>query len=245
MFYTLRLLYNMLIVVIPMGLQAGVWSVQTVLKLIVLFFALIILLIGPKIGMPAVIYQQTWSLLIRMGCVNASSIVRVARQAGAAGADDENADVTVIGRELVRAGMANMSLTLATTVIQDSVEGVVSEIFWAVVDVVGLGCYFRNVARYKQRYDEGLPAREHATAEPEEEDEEVYAEDESGQGHWNERHIRRVNGDEDEDSSAATLALVIHKTQKGVSSIWAATARWWKRRRHYPNPTPYTLHPRP
>jgi hypothetical protein len=30
--------------------------------------------------MPAVIYQSTWSLLIRMGCVNASSIMRVARQ---------------------------------------------------------------------------------------------------------------------------------------------------------------------
>lgn len=58
------------------------------------------------------------------------------------------------------AGMANMSVTLAATVIQDSVEGVVSEIFWAVVDVVGLGCYFRNVARYKQRYDAGLPARD-------------------------------------------------------------------------------------
>ena len=59
---------------------------------------------------------------------------------------------------------------------QDSVEGVVSEIFWAVVDVVGLGGYFRNVARYKQRYDEGLPVRE--PSEPVHEEEEVYVEDE-------------------------------------------------------------------
>jgi hypothetical protein len=151
MVYVVKLLYHILSVIIPLGMQAGVWSLQTVLKLIVLFFALIILLVGPKIGMPAVVYQQTWAILIRMGCVNASSIMRVARQAGSAAADDPSADVAVIGRELVRAGMANMSVTLATTIIQDSVEGVVSEIFWAVVDVVGLGCYFRNVARYKKR----------------------------------------------------------------------------------------------
>ena len=90
-----------------------------------------------------------------------------------------------------------------TQFLQDSVEGVVSEIFWAVVDVVGLGGYFRNVARYKQRYDEGLPARE--TPEFVHEDEEVYAEDETGQGRWSERHIRRVNGDEEDDRSLLAM----------------------------------------
>ena len=58
--YCGKLAFNLLTVVVPMGLQAGVWSLQTVVKLIVLFFALIILVVGPKIGMPAVIYQQTW-----------------------------------------------------------------------------------------------------------------------------------------------------------------------------------------
>ena len=170
------------------------------------------------------------ALLIRMGCVNASSIVRVARQAGSAPAEDPNADVTVLGREIMRhAGVANMSVTLATTIIADSVEGVVSEIFWAIVDVVGLGVYFRNVARCKERYDSGLPARPPAEDDADGDAEEVYTEDATGVGQWSERHIRRINGEEDMGSAAA-VALVLHKTQKGVVSIWAAAGRWWQQR---------------
>ena len=165
-----------------------------------------------------------------MGCVNASSIVRVARQAGSASAEDPNADVTVLGREIMRhAGVANMSVTLATTIIADSVEGVVSEIFWAIVDVVGLGVYFRNVARCKERYDSGLPARPPAEDDADGDAEEVYTEDATGVGQWSERHIRRINGEEDMGSAAA-VALVLHKTQKGVVSIWAAAGRWWQQR---------------
>ena len=44
-------------VCVPASIQGVIWLVETSVKLVILFFALIILLLGPRIGLPRAIYQ--------------------------------------------------------------------------------------------------------------------------------------------------------------------------------------------
>lgn len=46
-------------VAIPQGAAAVVWIVLTAFRVVILFFALIILVVGPRIGLPRAIYQVT------------------------------------------------------------------------------------------------------------------------------------------------------------------------------------------
>jgi len=48
--YVLLFLWNFFRYVVPNAIRAGVWCVQTAVKLVVLFFALLILIVGPRIG---------------------------------------------------------------------------------------------------------------------------------------------------------------------------------------------------
>uniref|UniRef100_A0A7S4KQG8 Uncharacterized protein n=1 Tax=Guillardia theta TaxID=55529 RepID=A0A7S4KQG8_GUITH len=228
--YILLFLWNFFRYVVPSAVRACVWCMQTTVKLVVLFFALFILVIGPKIGMPASFHQFIWGLLVRLGCVSSSSVARVGRQGeqstateseGAEAADEVARGMTrEVTRELVRMGVQNMDVTLASHIITDTVQGVVSEIFWTFVDVLGFGNYFRNVARYKQRLDST------DVQEEEEEEEEIYTE-ESGRGVWK----NSIVIDKKSDESAASFALVLHKAQKGSSNMLVSIQRWWRERK--------------
>jgi hypothetical protein len=49
--------YNFVRIAIPSAAAAVVWAVLTAVRVVVLFFSMIILVVGPKIGLPRAIYQ--------------------------------------------------------------------------------------------------------------------------------------------------------------------------------------------
>ena len=49
--------YNFVRIAIPSAAAAVVWAVLTAIRVVVLFFSMIILIVGPKIGLPRAIYQ--------------------------------------------------------------------------------------------------------------------------------------------------------------------------------------------
>jgi hypothetical protein len=150
--------------------------------------------------------QTTWKLLVRLGLVSPQNIMRAGRDA--ASAASSSPELSAMTGALVRAGIQNMDVTLATQMISQTVGGyvsysmrddcsnlsfsaygrsakkkllppvsafhqkqthpviffwptrivlvyrIVSELFWSTVDVLGLGVYFRNVARHKHALEE-------------------------------------------------------------------------------------------
>lgn len=55
--YAVVVIFHAAKVLVPAGFIGVVWVVKAVFKLIILFFALIVLLLGPKIGLPRAVYQ--------------------------------------------------------------------------------------------------------------------------------------------------------------------------------------------
>ena len=43
-------------ILVPNSVQGAVWAVRTIAKLVILFFGLLVLLVGPRIGLPRAIY---------------------------------------------------------------------------------------------------------------------------------------------------------------------------------------------
>jgi hypothetical protein len=65
-FFSLRYLSsaigNVIKVTVPLSITGILWAIKTGIKLAILFFALIILLLGPRIGLPRAMYQVMHTL---------------------------------------------------------------------------------------------------------------------------------------------------------------------------------------
>jgi hypothetical protein len=228
--YLLRFISNLIRVAVPMGFSAVFWVMQTSVKLVVLVTALFILWIGPKIGLPSAIYQSTWRLLVRLGCVTPTSIARVGRRVAASAASAATGGAPPPGggsaeEQLILFGFQNMDVSLASSIVTDTMGGVVSEIFWNTVDLLGLGGYFRSVLRQRRRlYERDGDGDSDADVDSETDEdagvEVVYSEvpgEEVVPGQ------RRAAGPGARSGEGATVALVLYRVER--SSIWGVQAR--------------------
>mmetsp|Transcript_64531 Transcript_64531/g.152068 ORF Transcript_64531/g.152068 Transcript_64531/m.152068 type:complete len:375 (+) Transcript_64531:194-1318(+) len=241
--YLFKLCYNFLRVIIPLIVNTILWAITTALKMVLLFFAMILLVIGPRIGLPNAVYQSTWRLLLRTGAVTPSSISRISRRNRQQQEDDPSAPPAEpetpaeLAGELILVGYERMDVMLAASVVTDTVQDVVKELFWTAVDALGVGDYFRSVCRYKERLKHHRRPS-HAHTDSDEEVEEVYSE---ARGGWIRRGSRHSGGrrsvaseDEEEeniDQSGAMLAMVLHKGEETTEWALEATQQWWAQRK--------------
>eukprot|EP00285_Hemiselmis_virescens_P018507 CAMPEP_0173405894 /NCGR_PEP_ID=MMETSP1356-20130122/63063_1 /TAXON_ID=77927 ORGANISM="Hemiselmis virescens, Strain PCC157" /NCGR_SAMPLE_ID=MMETSP1356 /ASSEMBLY_ACC=CAM_ASM_000847 /LENGTH=186 /DNA_ID=CAMNT_0014366771 /DNA_START=33 /DNA_END=589 /DNA_ORIENTATION=+ len=104
--------YQLTRVAVPAVASSVVWAVSSVVKLVVLFFSLLILLIGPRIGLPRAVYQTTWKVLVSMGLVTPQNIMRAGADAAAAASGSSDAQLSSLTGALVRTGYQNTDIIL-------------------------------------------------------------------------------------------------------------------------------------